>query len=127
MPELTLKVNLAPTVQVEATAADARQAMRGIGELVMMFQHGPCGNPNCGSDRVVPVHKRTKQGYDYYYLQCSKCSWEFNFGQRQSDGALFPKESEGWQAPYQGGSGGEHGGDQYQQGGNAQDTGQPGW
>lgn len=115
---LVLKVNLGSGVQAEAAGNDARQAMKSLGELVMMYEHAPCGHCKC--EKVFPKHVKTKQGYDYYSLVCSQCRYEFSFGQRQSDGSLFPKDQDGWQPPYQGGQQQGGGGQQqggYQQGG----------
>lgn len=50
-----------------------------------------CGN--CGSDQIGLSHKAPK-GNDYYGLQCTKCTAEYNFGQFKAGG--FYIKNEGW-------------------------------
>lgn len=70
-----------------------------------------CGH--CGSDDLT-LNGTKNQSFEFYGVLCRGCNHELKFGQRKEDGGLFLKLNDGWQPPYEKGSGGNSGGNQQQ-------------
>lgn len=97
-----------PRWSIKANCQDALDAFKVMGELNDLFSRDKCGK--CGS-QAMPTYNKTTEGYEYYGMRCSnpECRYEFKFGQRRSDGMLFPKlldkdgnsiPNGGWVPPY---------------------------
>jgi len=55
-----------------------------------------CGN--CESDAIGFGHA-DRSGFDFYFMKCSSCQYEFKFGQKKDHSGLFPKSNK-WEAPF---------------------------
>lgn len=61
-----------------------------------------CGK--CGGSDISPAYSKTRE-FEFFFLRCRNpaCRYEFKFGQRKTDKALFPKFDQGisgWVAPH---------------------------
>lgn len=88
------------TISAEGDVKDVFTELAGAAEV---FGNHICGS--CGSDHTSPV-VRDVDGNTYYEMRCSNCGSTLGFGQRKSDGALYPRrkdkngnwiDNRGWQ------------------------------
>ena len=90
-------------VKIEAEG-DAKEVFAELAQAAEVFGNSEC--KNCGSREVVPSF-RDHEGNQYYEMTCTKCNCALGFGQRKSDGKLFPRRknnktgewivNDGWQ------------------------------
>lgn len=82
------------SIRIEAEG-DAKEVFVELARAAEVFGQAKCGS--CGSDHVLPT-VRERDGNTFYEMQCQNCRCCLAFGQRRSDGALFPrrKRDENW-------------------------------
>lgn len=78
----------APKCTVEVDAPDAKACFEELAGGLEIFTQTRCGA--CDSEHVIPV-VRENQGVHFYEMKCLQCSAALAFGQRKSDGHLFPR------------------------------------
>ena len=89
-------------VTLEFDAGDMKilwRAMSFLGSL-------PPACQACGSVDIFPVHRITKEGHDYYEIECRDCKAVGKLGQRKSDETLFYYNSAPWESRPGGNGGG---------------------
>ncbi len=72
------------------SCADDKEAFECLARWGETFGQSTCG----ACDGVAIFTHRTPQNYHYYSMRCIACGAELHFGQRQSDGLLFPKRKD---------------------------------
>lgn len=83
----------------EITVVENAESQAEFVEKVSFFSGLPTTGPNGETDLKL-VHRRTKEGYNYYSIVSEKAGKEFNLGQSQKEpGKLFGK---GWEDLYVG-------------------------
>lgn len=79
-------------LSIQLEAAD----LKGLFRETELLSQCPQACGACGSKNINPAYsKSAKEGFEFYSLKCADCNSEFKFGQRKSDGGLFPKFDEG--------------------------------
>lgn len=83
---------------------DIKECFQELSAAAEVFGQSEC--KACGSKEVVPMC-REHDGNTFYEMGCQKCGCTLGFGQRKSDGKLFPRrkntqtgqwiQNEGWQ------------------------------
>lgn len=63
----------------------------------------------CGSTDIRAVHRTTKEGYEYFEIECNDCEAVAQLGQKQVDGSLFYRQYQDWQKRPSGGGDGQQG------------------
>lgn len=88
------------TVQIEAETL--KNLFRSFEVLGTIPGACSCGN----TDLTFGYNKHATKGFEWYFIKCRnpKCGNEFPFGQRKTDGGLFPKGDQ-WVAPFSRGEG----------------------
>ena len=74
---------------IEVDCMSVKDAVQAISEYAEFFAEGECGL--CKSRAVSPGHRRTKEGWNYYSMECLDCGARLDFGQTQEGERLFPK------------------------------------
>jgi len=75
--------------EIEVENPDIKDCFAELASAIEVFTNNVCGN--CDSPQTVPV-VRENQGNTFYEMSCRSCGASLGFGQRRSDGALFPKK-----------------------------------
>jgi len=89
-------------LRLQIEAKDLKDLFREMELLSQCPQHCACGSRN-----ITPQYsKHAAKGFEFFSLKCGDCGKEFSFGQRKSDGGLFPNFTDGWKEPYRGSGGG---------------------
>jgi hypothetical protein len=86
-----------PNFTITESCDDLKDAFAHVARCEDLFE-GTRECQNCKGTDLRPRYAQTQAGHEYYSLICKSCRWEFKYGQRKSDGGLFPK---GWEPPYQ--------------------------
>lgn len=92
--------------EVEVDCKDTKAIFEQMSRLDEIFSPNCCGNCSKAFSTEAQVkyrHRTSREGHDFYELECSSCGWSLKLGQRKSDGGLFPRKE--WEPPYQGGGG----------------------
>ncbi len=88
--------------EIQVSGKDEREVI----EQASFFGQLPAACGHCDSEEIGFCHSCAQNQYDYYFLKCKGCGWEYKMGIRKSDHKLFPKpeknNDKGWVAPYQG-------------------------
>lgn len=92
MIKATFRIGITP-IQVEAASLKELFAQT---ELISQLP-SCCGK--CTSKDIRPGFSKNSS-FEFFFLRCSECGYEFKLGQRKSDGGLFPKFSDGWKPPF---------------------------
>jgi Zn ribbon nucleic-acid-binding protein len=78
-------------VEIEVEGDDTKACFDEMAGAVEVFgANNTCGA--CGSTNTVPVLRENK-GVHFREHRCMDCGSSLGFGQRKSDGALFPKRT----------------------------------
>ena len=86
------------TIMVEA------DNVKDLIKEVSFFNELPCNCGNCKSANLGFRHRLVQQN-DFYEIICRDCGYTFKLGQhKQPLNTLFPKYTDGWQAPFVGGN-----------------------
>lgn len=88
--------------EIEVEGDDTKACFDEVASAIEVFGATTCGA--CDSTNTVPV-LRENQGVQYRDMRCQDCGAALGFGQRKSDGALFPRRTKeghplpgnGWQ------------------------------
>lgn len=78
-------------VDIEVDGKDTKDVFVQLAHSVEVFMHTTCGM--CDSHSTMPV-VRENGGNQYHEMRCMSCGATLAFGQRRSDGALFPKRKD---------------------------------
>jgi hypothetical protein len=76
-------------LEVEVEGKDTKDTFAQIASAVEVFGNSKCGA--CDSPRTVPA-VRESQGNVFYEMRCLDCGSALSFGQKRTDGTLFPKK-----------------------------------
>lgn len=88
---MKVKWNL-PKCDVEVEGDDIKHCFEQLAEAVEAFVAASrCGA--CDSTNTIPT-VRNNGDYTFYEARCADCGCALAFGQRKSDGALFPKRND---------------------------------
>jgi predicted nucleic-acid-binding Zn-ribbon protein len=79
------------SIEVEVEGKDTKDCFGQIATAVEVFANTKCGA--CDSPRTMPM-VRDVQGNTYYEMKCLDCGASLSFGQKKSDGSLFPKKKD---------------------------------
>lgn len=78
-------------VEVEVEGRDTKEVFAQLAGATEVFGATKCGA--CDSSRTTPI-VRDVQGNTYYEVRCLDCGSVLGFGQKRSDGTLFPKRKD---------------------------------
>lgn len=70
---------------------EAKEIFTELASAAEVFGQSVCGA--CGSELTTPV-VREVDGNTYYEMRCNSCGCTLGFGQRKSDGALYPRRKD---------------------------------
>ena len=73
---------------VEAEGVEFKDCFEELAGAIEVLTNNKCGA--CDSGEAVPV-VRENQGNKFFEMLCRSCGCTLGFGQRRSDGKLFPK------------------------------------
>jgi hypothetical protein len=76
------------SISIEVDGADTKSCFDQLAGAVEIFSHKACGA--CDSTNTVPV-VRENQGNVFREVRCLDCGASLAFGQRRTDGALYPR------------------------------------
>lgn len=76
---------------VEVEGKDTKDAFSQLAQAVEVFGNTACGA--CGAPGAVPV-VRENDGHQFYEMRCRSCGACLSYGQKKSDGSLFPKKKD---------------------------------
>lgn len=79
------------SVEIEVEGKDTKEVFTQLAGAVEVFGSAHCGA--CDSVRTVPV-VREYDGNTYHEMRCQDCGAVLAFGQKRSDGSLFPKKKD---------------------------------
>jgi Zn ribbon nucleic-acid-binding protein len=76
--------------EIEVDGDDTKACFDEIAGAIEVFGTATCGA--CDSTNTMPVVRENK-GVQFREMKCIDCGCSLGFGQRKSDGALFPKRT----------------------------------
>ena len=76
-------------VEVEVDGKDTKDTFSQLAGALEVFSNGKCGA--CDSEQTMPS-VRENQGSTFFEIRCLDCGSALSFGQKRSDGSLFPKK-----------------------------------
>lgn len=77
--------------EIEVEGADAKACFDEVAMAIEIFGATTCGA--CDSTNTVPVVRENK-GNLFREMRCVDCGCSLGFGQRKSDGALYPRRKD---------------------------------
>jgi Zn ribbon nucleic-acid-binding protein len=78
-------------IEIEVDGADTKDCFAELAGAIEVFGVSTCGA--CDSTNTVPVTRENK-GNHFYEVRCVDCGCSIGFGQRKSDGALYPRRKD---------------------------------
>lgn len=76
---------------VEVDGKDCKDCFVQVAAAIEVFCNTHCGS--CGASNCIPS-VREVQGNTYHEMKCRNCGASLAYGQRKSDGALYPKKKD---------------------------------
>jgi hypothetical protein len=78
-------------IDIEVDGKDTKDCFAQLAGAIEVFGHSTCGA--CDSTCTY-LSVRENQGNTYYEMRCRDCGASLAFGQRRTDGALFPRRKD---------------------------------
>ena len=91
---MRVRYQVNPDLQLEFEVQGVKELMKQLSQVGELFGIKSCDL--CQGSDIIPQHRRSRDGHEFYGLKCVSCNAQFDFGQHKEGETLFAKQDRGW-------------------------------